>query len=326
MNDWLEKMLSDEKKPLPVLSYPAVQKLGVSVKELAFSPDMQAEGIRFIAERYNMAAAVTYMDLSVEAEAFGADCVYSENEVPTITGRLIADENDAAALKIPEIGAGRTGKCIETVKKTIEFISDRPVFAGCIGPFSLAGRLMNVNEIMVSCCIEPELVHAVLEKTTQFVISYVTALKNAGANGAVIAEPLAGLLSPELMREFSSEYFARITSETEDDGFLIIYHNCGNAVNRLVPQILMTGCRAFHFGDAADMKNLLEQLPADKLVLGNISASSVFNNGTPEKMREAVRDLKEKCAGHRNFILSSGCDIPPQTPFDTIDAFFEAAL
>ena len=72
-----------------------------------------------------MLFAPSYMDLSVEAEAFGAKAVYSDEGVPTIVGKLIETEEDANALQIPEVGAGRTGQCIETVKKALKLITDR---------------------------------------------------------------------------------------------------------------------------------------------------------------------------------------------------------
>jgi len=325
MTKWLAELIAGEKKPFPVLSYPAVQELGITVEDLVHSAEKQADGMRLIADRYDMPASVTYMDLSVEAEAFGANCVYKENEVPTITGKLVGTEEDLAALPVPEVGAGRTGVTVETVRRAAALITDRPVLAGCIGPFSLAGRLMNVNDIMVSCYTDPELVHAVLEKATEFILRYMLAFKAAGADGVIMAEPLAGILSPDLMREFSSEYVARIVQAVEDDGFLVVYHNCGSAINQLRDEVLATGCRAFHFGESADMPAMLAAIPGDRLVLGNISPSSLFNNSSPEKMREAVKALRASCAGHDNFVLSSGCDIPPHTSFEMIDAFFEAA-
>ena len=36
-------------------------------------------------------------------------------------------------------------------------------------------------------------------------------------------------------------------------------------------------------------------------------------------------DLLNRCAAHPNFIISSGCDIPPMSPWENIDAFFAAA-
>ena len=45
--------------------------------------------------------------------------------------------------------------------------------------------------------------------------------------------------------------------------------------------------------------------------------------GTPEKVKAETFALLEKCAKYPNFVLSSGCDIPPMTPWENIDAFFE---
>ena len=42
-------------------------------------------------------------------------------------------------------------------------------------------------------------------------------------------------------------------------------------------------------------------------------------------MRRAVRKLLEECGGYPNFVLSSGCDIPPMSKWENIDAFFDEA-
>ena len=42
------------------------------------------------------------------------------------------------------------------------------------------------------------MVHVVLEKCAEFITKYILEYKKVGANGVVIAEPLAGLLSPAL--------------------------------------------------------------------------------------------------------------------------------
>ena len=325
MYNWIDRLIYGEKKPLPILSFPAVQYLYITVKELVSSSAYQAMGMRMLADHYDMPAALTYMDLSVEAEAFGAHCVYGVDEVPTIIGRLINSYDDAVALRVPEVGAGRTGIALDTVRKAQMLISDRPVIANCIGPFSLAGRLMNVNDIMVSCYTEPETVHLILEKATEFIIKYVDQLKTAGANGVILAEPLAGLLSPELMSEFSTAYVQTIVRALQSKNFIIIYHNCGGAVNKLIPQMLETGCLGYHFGEPADMKLMLENIPRNFLVMGNISASKVFNHSSVNDLNHATTRLLNLCGKYNNFIISSGCDIPPYTDFDNIDAFFDVA-
>jgi uroporphyrinogen decarboxylase len=71
------------------------------------------------------------------------------------------------------------------------------------------------------------------------------------------------------------------------------------------------------------MQEMLEKFPADIPVMGNVDPAGVLRMGTPESVKEATLAIMEKCCGHPNFVISSGCDIPPMTPWENIDAFFE---
>ena len=325
MKKWTEKLMS-EKKPMPILSFPSAKMMGVSVYRLTRDAELQAKGMKLLADRYSSAAAVSMMDLSVEAEAFGSTIKSEENEVPTVIGAIVSDEDDAKALRIPGVGEARTGIYIDAIRQAAEIINDRPVFAGMIGPFSLAGRLMDVSEALVNCIAEPDLVHITLEKTTEFLTAYAKAYKEAGADGIVIAEPLSGLLSPELESEFSGRYVKKIIDAVQDGEFIAVYHNCGPNVPLMTKSLISNGAAAYHFGDAVDLKEMLDKMPSDIPVCGNISPSGYFVNGTPESMTKAVKELKERCSAYRNFVLSSGCDIPPSAKIDNTDAFFKAAV
>lgn len=208
MEQWIEDIKkSPVKKAIPVLSFPSIQLLDIGVRDLISDSDLQSKGMKAVADR---TAAVSMMDLSVEAEAFGSTIRFSDDEVPTVIGHIIENEEQANALNIPEVGAGRTGVYVESIAKACKLINDRPIFAGLIGPFSLAGRLLDVSEAMIYCYDEPDMVHTVLEKVTKLTIEYVKAYKAVGANGVVIAEPLAGLLTPALNEEFSVAYVKSI--------------------------------------------------------------------------------------------------------------------
>ena len=325
MIEWFEEIRkAEQKKGMPVLSFPAIQKLNITVKELVESDELQAEAMKIVADMTpDSLASVSMMDLSVEAEAFGSEIRYSDDEVPTVIGRIVEDEEEAKQLEIPNVGAARTGIYVEAMAKAVKTIQDRPVFAGVIGPFSLAGRLMDVTEAMVNCYEDPDMVHLVLEKVTEFLIQYINAYKEAGANGVVMAEPLAGILSPGLEKEFSSEYVKRIVDAVQTEEFLVIYHNCGNNIYQQIDSIVENGCHVLHFGNAVDMKLLLDKIPEDRIVMGNVDPASQFRNGTPESVKQATMELLEKCAEHSNFIISSGCDIPPSSSWNNIQAFFD---
>ena len=84
------------------------------------------------------------------------------------------------------------------------------------------------------------------------------------------------------------------------------------------------GAAGYHFGNAAPMAEMLRLAPKDALVLGNVDPASQFCAGTPESMAGAVEKLLTECGRYPNYVISSGCDVPPQASWANIDAFFAA--
>ena len=325
MQKWKEDVLSAPiKKAMPVLSFPCIQPMGITVKQLISDSALQAEGMKLISGRTDCLVSLSMMDLSVEAEAFGSQIRKSDDEVPTVIGRIIETEEDAVRLKLPPVTGGRTALYIKAIENVVNEITDKPVLAGVIGPFSLAGRLMDMSEIMVNCYEEPGMVKKTLEKTTEFIINYILEFKKAGAHGVLMAEPATGLLSPGLAEEFSSVYVKKIVDRVKDGNFFFVYHNCGPNIPMMLDSLIGIGADGYHFGDAVSMKAILEGMPDTVLIAGNISPSAQFRNGTPEGIYSATMELLKECSGHNNFIISSGCDIPPLSPWENIDSFFKA--
>ncbi len=324
MKKWrAEQFGVGRKKSTPILSFPSIQLLNVTVKELVADSNLQAKGMKMLADRCPTAASVSMMDLSVEAEAFGCDIRIPEDEVPVVVGQLLKSEADVDKLKVPPLSTGRISLYVTAISKALELISDRPVLAGVIGPFSLAGRMMDMSEIMVNCYDEPDMVKKALDKASEFIISYIKEYKRIGANGVVMAEPAAGLLSPDLFEEFSTVYVKKIVDEVKDDQFAFIYHNCGNVIP-LLEHMLEINADGYHLGNAIDIEAALKAVPDDVLLMGNIDPAGLFRLGTPDAMRQAVMALLERCSKYPNFAISSGCDIPPLSPWENIDAFFKA--
>ncbi|HEX2946167.1 MAG TPA: uroporphyrinogen decarboxylase family protein [Clostridia bacterium] len=324
MRKWINEIAeSAERLAMPIMTYPGLELINKTVSDIIGNGDDQFLCMQALANKYPSIAAATVMDLSVEAEVFGSSIRFSTTEVPTVTGNIVDGADSARKLSVPEIGEGRTYIYIKAAELAARNISDRPVFGGEIGPFSLACRLFDMTELMVLLYDEPETVHTVLEKAASFLVEYAKAFKNAGANGIIIAEPAAGLLSPEHCTEFSSTYVKRIVDAVQDRHFIVILHNCGNTA-KLVPSLLSAGAWGLHFGNAVDMSDILPQIPKDRIAFGNISPAAVFRHGTVEDVRHETMRLLEKTSQYGNFVISSGCDIPPGTPVGNIDAFFDS--
>ena len=349
MNQIIAKLFSGQGLPvMPVMTHPGIDLIGKDVLDAVRDGQVHADAILALRRKYpGAAASTTIMDLSVEAEAFGAQVVFQPGEVPTVTGRLLQSAQDVADLKVPGLDAARVPQYLKAIRiassalkgevskmdSLTEMLSvsgpvvqalDCPLFGGCIGPFSLAGRLYDMTELMMAMFMEPDTVHALLEKCTAFLLEYVRAIKAAGAGGVVMAEPASGLLSGEDCTVYSSDYVKRIVDDVQDDSFAVILHNCGNQ-GQCTLSMAGTGAAALHFGNAIDMAGVLEQVPQDIAVMGNVDPVGIMKMALPAKVREAVMELRAKAAGHANFVLSTGCDVPPATPQHNIDAFFAAA-
>jgi uroporphyrinogen decarboxylase len=324
MRLWADGVRSSSKRlAIPIMTHPGIELTGHTVDETVHSSQLHSGAVQAVARTYPTGASTMIMDLSVEAEAFGAKIRFSENEVPSVTGRCVEDLESIERLSIPGISQARLGQWIEAARQAAMAISDRPVLAGCIGPFSLAARLYDVSEVMTAILIEPESILSLVDKCTQFLITYVRAFKSAGANGIVIAEPVAGVLSPELCTQFSSDFVRRIVHSVQDERFLVVLHNCGDT-DSLVPSMHGTGAGALHFGNRCNITSALEQLPSDTLVLGNLDPVGVFKSGTPETVRAETEVLLRATKSFPNFVISSGCDVPPNAPLKNIGAFFDA--
>ena len=318
-------IMSPYKRGIPVLSFPSVQQLGCTVKDMIFSSDLQAQGMKVVADRTPSLASLSMMNLTVEAEAFGATVRYGDNEIPATIGEYVKTLEDAERLAVPQIGAGLTQTYIDATKKACELITDRPVFAGIIGPFTLAGRLIGISQIMKAIKRNPDMVRIVMRKATDFLIEYAKAYKaQTGASGFVMAEPTTGLISPKMAAEFSHPYTQEVIDAVQDEYFVVLYHNCGDTVINDAENIAKLTPEGYHYGNVIKMMDILPYMPKDRLVMGNLDPSAYFCLEAPEKIRAATLDLLEKCCRYPNFVISSGCDTAPIANWACVDAFYRA--
>lgn len=323
MKQWKQSVLQKKERiAIPIMTHSGIEIIGKKVVDAVSNGQVHYEAVKVLSEKYPSDACTIIMDLTVEAEAFGATVSFPEDEMPNVIGRLVSDRQSIEELTVPDLSSGRVPQYILANKLAAANI-DKPVFSGCIGPFSLAGRLYDMSEIMMAMYIDPEATHLLLEKCNQFILSYCHALKEQGTQGVIIAEPAAGLLSNDACKEFSSEYVKKLVEELEDEHFLVVLHNCGNT-GHCTEAMLYTGASGYHFGNKIDMEQVLAECPSDVLVMGNLDPVSIFKMSTEKEVFDATTELLQTAGSHQNFIISSGCDTPPHIPLGNIDAFYKA--
>ena len=78
--------------------------------------------------------------LDMGCDSFRVDMAYS----------LVKNDDNRTGIKRLWQNVRRTGIYLDAIAEAKKLITDRPVFAGVIGPFSLAGRLVDVTEAMTT--------------------------------------------------------------------------------------------------------------------------------------------------------------------------------
>ncbi len=307
--------------PLPISTYPGLPLTGARIVDVLSNPRAQADTQLALHRRFDTQALLSPMDLSAEAEAFGSEVLFRDNEIPSVAKPLVASEDDVRRLAVPTPGDKRTAVHLASVGMLRAAEPEAVVIGGIIGPFSLASQLVGLSQLMMLCLSSPGLVHALVEKTAAFLAEYAKAFAAAGADAVLMAEPVAGLVSPADLGRFSSASIVKIRAAAETGSFRVFLHNCSARLVHL-PRILEAGAVLCHFGAPMDLSAALKQVPPDVVVAGNLHPVEVFFHGSVEKVTERTSTLLAATAGHRNFVPSSGCDLPPGTPLSNLEAFY----
>jgi uroporphyrinogen decarboxylase len=80
---------------------------------------------------------------------------------------------------------------------------------------------------------------------------------------------------------------------------------------------------SFHFGAPMDLAAALAKVPSDAVLCGNLDPTGVFVQMSTTELAARTRELLIATQAHRNFVISSGCDIPPPAPLVNLDTFFK---
>jgi uroporphyrinogen decarboxylase len=328
---------------VPLLGYPGLKLTQSTVLRVLTDITAHFETVQALVEKFRPDAIFCIMDLTVEAEALGAKISFSENQPPSVAGHIISSEADLKERLIPDPEkAGRMPvylKVMELMKKNLHL----PRGAYVIGPLTLAGEIVGVKNLMKMLIQKGDFAEKLIQFTTKVSKRYAQALVAVGADMICMLEPTAVLVSPQHFKRFSKPYVEEIAQAVQA---VTILHICGNTTP-LIPEMTQTRVNGISIDGVVDLVNVLRQLHNGMAVIGNIDPMKVMVFDSPEKIKEKVLALRSKAAPfekdlspfchkafaprepspkifHSNFILSSGCDLPPEVPLENVAAFMEA--
>jgi [methyl-Co(III) methanol-specific corrinoid protein]:coenzyme M methyltransferase len=267
------------------------------------------------------AAAIVPFDMGVAAEALGATLnTYPHSEdilYPTLRDKYVHTAED---IKMPEdiAMAGRVPLVCEAIKLLkAKFGDEVAVGSWILGPYTLAGQSMDLNDILKSTLKEPAKVEAILEKLSQFLIGEAKAYVAAGADFITLREmgATSDVLSPRTFKKMVRKYSDMILAAIPGPK---VYHICGDT--NVIIEDMAQMCNCVSVDQKNDMAASRKKIGEDVVLLGNVHPWDVFAQGTPAQVAELVCNAATAGADS----VWPGCDLWPQTPVENLQAWVKA--
>ncbi|HYS79367.1 MAG TPA: uroporphyrinogen decarboxylase family protein [Anaeromyxobacteraceae bacterium] len=280
--------------------------------------------------RYGYDAVFAVLDLTLEAEAAGGEVQSRRGVYPAVARPPLAPDDDFRRLTIPDPRtAGRLPMALEMATCLRDACGDEALVVGLVqGPMTLAVQFLGIEKALFLAADDPDRFLQLLDYTAAVGKAFGLAQLAAGAHLVLVFEPAAcpEVVPPGLFREMIGPRLKWLFGAFTKAGAIGNWLHIAGKTGAVLPHYVALGADIGNFDYCVDPEALLEALGDSRLCLdGNIKSLSFVTDSAADVEREA-RQLLNVFDRRGGFILSSGCEIPPESQEATIAAMVRTAL
>jgi uroporphyrinogen decarboxylase len=309
--------------------YRETRKRAGSFLALCKSPALACEVTLQPLTRFALDAAILFSDILTVPDAMGLGLYFAEGEGPKFE-RPLREEWEIRNLAAPDptVELRYVMDAVAEIRRALDGSVPLIGFSG--SPWTLAcymvegGSSDDYRKVKALAYTRPDLMHHILDVTTQAVVAYLNAQIEAGAQAVMVFDSWGGTLSEAAYREFSLAYLARIAAglTRERDG-------------RRVPSIVFTkggGLWLEAIADAGfDAVGLdwtmdigrARALVGERVALqGNLDPAVLC--ASPEAVVAEARRVLDAFGPHPGHVFNLGHGISQFTPPENVAALVEA--
>jgi uroporphyrinogen decarboxylase len=277
--------------------------------------------------RYDYDAVFSVMDVNVEAEAAGAVLQYRKNQYPVIEHYAFSAGQrwNASALPDPK-RAGRMPEMLKALRILRLEAGNEVLVVGCVtGPFTLATQLIGMETALNMAIDDSPQLEGLMDFATGVIIRFGLAQIASGAHLPIVFNPSASpaVVPPQFFREFELPRLKRVFDAFAEAGSLANWLHIAGPSRRILPYYTKAGVTIANFDYCVSALDARRELPTTCLN-GNIKPVT-FVEGSPEDIEAEARSLVNALHHSGGFILSSGCEIPPESKPANVAALVGAA-
>ncbi len=222
----------------------------------------------------------------------------------------------------------------EACRRAVQPVDDRAVLGmlwSC--HFQDACAAFGMETALIKMLTEPEMFRAVIDRITEFYlraneIFYEAAYRQLDAVliGNDFGTQTGLMLSAAHLREFVFPGTKKLVDQAKRYGLKVIHHSCGSIAD-VIPDLIALGVDAIHpiqaLAAGMDPVSLQRNFGNRVSFCGGVDAQQLLVHGTPEEVRQKVRELK--AIFPTGLVISPSHEaILPDIPPANIRALFEA--
>lgn len=311
-----------------LISDHAARVIGVSVGDYNNSAKLLAQGQIAAWRKYGADLVNTGPGLSGIPEALGSTIAFPDS-TPYVADYVVKTEADLDRLKIPDPEKdGRLPLFLEAAAIVNREVGDQvPLSMTVAGPFTTAANIRGTEKFLRDLHKNPAFAHRLLRLATESIVRFSEKAVQVGARPG-LADPTASatMISPRQFREFALPYLKETVQRiTAFAGSAPSLHICGNTT-KIWDDMADTGVGVLSLDDIIDIEEAKKRVGDRVALLGNIRPTAVMYLGTPDDVRDNVREcLAKTWDSPKGYILGLGCGLPIDTPPENIHALVQAA-
>ncbi|MBN2581047.1 MAG: hypothetical protein JXB10_18840 [Pirellulales bacterium] len=215
--------------------------------------------------------------------------------------------------------------------KVVVFMGDRMNRCAQLKP---AMYLRGIDQILLDLALEPEIAQALFDRISAFYLEYFRRAFEAAGDGLDVffmgddfGTQKGLFMNPDMWRRFLRPGFKAFIELAKSFGYKVAHHSCGS-IKPIIGDLIDCGLDVLNpvQPDVKDMdRRELKQRFGNRLSFhGSISIQKTLPFGTPEDVRNEVRDRVETLGAGGGLIFCTAHNIQADTPVENIEALFDA--
>jgi len=262
-------------------------------------------------------------------EALGVSVQFHADQPPTGLARPLAGTTDLSKLRpLPEAKcAARMALLADATSRARDLLGNSCFIKTNFdqGPFSLASAVRGIEQLMMDLQDNEQFVFDLLEICTEMVFHLGSNVGRARPHAVTFGDSVAGLISRKDFIKFAFPFEQTVVQRLHAILDMPVFlHICGNA-SHIVDYMAQTGADVLELDHFNDFSEIQRKVGNAVCLEGNLDPTGVLYQGAPELVHEKSVELIRSMGNRGGLILSSGCEVPRDTPAANILSMVRAA-